>query len=353
MLLKAALYPNWIGTVVAQDLPFMKTGAIRDAETIIGSSEFLSGQLRSKHVNKAYFFDNNSIVEFTSYDDEQDAKQGKRNALFINEAQGVKSSVYDQLAIRTSDDIYIDYNPDIRFWVHDKIIPREDSDLIISNFTHNSEIKESILREILDYRFSNKNKYAVYARGMTGKREGLIFKNVYHKHGWPGHVKVLAYAIDPGFTNDPTAIVKIGVHGNDLYTEQVAYERRMHNSDRRDALIYSGAEYHIPLIIDAAYPEMISWFQNQGWNALRSNSRGGAIKYGIELMDEFDRIYIVNGTEDGAIKESENYKWKFVGGRYINVPIDKFNHFWDATRYAVLYVNGEDYLEDDEYKIYR
>jgi hypothetical protein len=37
-----------------------------------------------------------------------------------------------------------------------------------------------------------------------------------------------------------------------------------------------------------------------------------------------------------ARKEAENYKMKTINGIAINQPIDKFNHFWDAARYAKI-----------------
>ena len=113
---KAAETPNQIITIVGQDIPNLKAGAIRDFDTILSSCDFFRSMI--KQVNKSdkiYYFHNGSIMEFKSFDNEQDAKSGKRNYLFVNEANGIPYSIYDQLQMRTSKQVYIDYNPSAHF----------------------------------------------------------------------------------------------------------------------------------------------------------------------------------------------------------------------------------------------
>jgi phage terminase large subunit len=75
---------NVIITIAGQDLPNLKVGALRDAKTIINQSEWMS---QFFHVNESGSYitgRNNSVLEFKSYDNAQDAKNGKRDYLFIN-----------------------------------------------------------------------------------------------------------------------------------------------------------------------------------------------------------------------------------------------------------------------------
>ena len=89
-------------TVVGQDIPNLKVGAYRDAKTIIGNYGIMSKYFptinEGERIIKSY---NGSIIEFKSYADAQDAKSGKRDYLFVNEANGIPYDIFWQLAIRT------------------------------------------------------------------------------------------------------------------------------------------------------------------------------------------------------------------------------------------------------------
>ena len=125
-------------TVVGQDIPNLKKGSYRDAKNIRNASPVL--QMWFPKINEGeriFYCINGSIIEFTSYKDAQDAKNGKRNILFVNEANGIPFDIFWQLYIRTSDEIFIDYNPSARFWVHEKLLNRNDVQLIISDHRQN------------------------------------------------------------------------------------------------------------------------------------------------------------------------------------------------------------------------
>ena len=76
-------------------------------------------------------------MEFKSYSDAQDAKSGKRDYLFVNEANGIPMAVYNELAIRTKKQIYIDYNPNAEFWVHEFLIGKPNVKFFRSWHEHN------------------------------------------------------------------------------------------------------------------------------------------------------------------------------------------------------------------------
>jgi phage terminase large subunit len=76
-------------TVVGQDLPNLKVGAVRDALNICASSEALKAMVKRFNKTHSIFeFHNGTIIEFKSYGDAQDAKSGKRDYL---SAQGKRS----------------------------------------------------------------------------------------------------------------------------------------------------------------------------------------------------------------------------------------------------------------------
>ena len=118
-------------------MPNLKVGAMRDTETIFSDSEWLQGFFTWNRSDYTIKGQNGSLIEFKSYDGEQDAKNGKRDYLFINEANGITYGIYWQLAIRTRRQIFIDYNPSARFWVHEQVMGREGVKLIISDHRSN------------------------------------------------------------------------------------------------------------------------------------------------------------------------------------------------------------------------
>lgn len=114
-------------TVVGQDIPNLKKGAYRDAKRIWSESPTYRAWFgKPNESDRIFTAANGSIIEFTSYQDEQDAKSGKRDYLFVNEANGIPYDIYWQLAIRTKYKIFLDYNPNSRFWVHDLLMGRDD-----------------------------------------------------------------------------------------------------------------------------------------------------------------------------------------------------------------------------------
>ena len=115
---KAVQYYNVI-TVVGESIPNLKAGALRDALDIYNSSPILKSLISDyNRTDRIFQFVNGSIMEFKSYETPQGAKSGKRDYLFINEAQGISKEVFNELHIRTKKQTYIDYNPNAEFWVH-------------------------------------------------------------------------------------------------------------------------------------------------------------------------------------------------------------------------------------------
>ena len=72
---------------------------------------------------------------------------------------------------------------------------------------------------------------------------------------------------------------------------------------------------------------------------IKKVNKAKGIMWSIGLLKKH-KIHIVHNIN--AKREQENYKWREINGICINEPIDKYNHFWDACRYAYIsnYVNS-------------
>ena len=77
---------NKVVTIVGQDIPNLKSGALRDAQNILNTSPELQKWVQSYNSTERIFtFVNGATMEFKSFDDGQDAKSGKRMFAFFNE----------------------------------------------------------------------------------------------------------------------------------------------------------------------------------------------------------------------------------------------------------------------------
>lgn len=325
-------------TVAGQDIPNLKVGAIRDALDIIQNSEPLKSLLK-KPYNKSdriLEFKSGSIIEFKSYDDEQDAKSGKRDYLFLNEANGVPYVIWEELYLRTKKRAFIDYNPNSLFWVHEKIIGQDNVDFFISDHRHNPFLKQAQRDKIEKLKEKDLDLWKVYARGMTGKIEGLIFRNWSICEKIPEGAKFIGNGLDFGFTNDPTANVDVFMQNGELWIDELIYTNGLTNHDICKALEGLSVPKRRGIIADSAEPKSIEEIRRQGWAIEQAQKGPDSINISISGI----KNYHLNITKSSTNirKELMNYKWKVdrLTGNPVNEPVDAFNHAIDAIRYVYL-----------------
>ena len=323
---------NQVITVVGQDIPNLKKGAYRDAKKIWGDSE-LYQQWYSKpnETERIFTCRNGSIIEFNSYQDEQDAKSGKRDYLFVNEANGIDYKIYWQLDIRTRKKVFIDYNPTSRFWAHD-LTANKDTKLIISDHRHNPYLTKEQHDQIEN--ITDKELFKVYARGLTGQITGLVYTNWTLVDEMPKDYKKRFTGIDFGFTNDPTAIIDVRLSEGELWVDEYEYRTGMLNSDIAKVIKENGISL-IDTVADSAEPKSIAELRTYGIKIEGAEKGADSIKNGIDIL----KRYKINITKRSTNirKEILSYKWKVDrDGNLTNEPIDNFNHSLDPLRYVAL-----------------
>ena len=330
---KAVSEPNLVITVVGQDIPNLKAGALRDAINIYNENEEIKDFTTSYNKSDRIFtFKNGSVVEFKSYSDAQDAKSGKRDYLFVNEANGIPMAIYNELAIRTKKQIYIDYNPNAEFWVHEHLIGKHNVKFFRSWHEHNPFLSDKIREKIEALKDVDEELWRVYARGMTGKIEGLVLRNWVLVDEIPKDAKHLGTGLDFGFTNDPTAIVEVFEQNGELWVRELMYQTGQTNQDIANSL--KGYDKYI--ICDSAEPKSIEELRQAGLNVEPAEKGRDSINVSIDIL----RSKRLNITRDSIYlrKELSSYKYKVdkINGKSLNEPIDSFNHLIDALRYVAL-----------------
>ena len=323
-------------TIVGQDVPNLKKGAYRDANTIRNNNPILQkwfpdvneGERLIKCVN-------GSILEFSSFKDAQDAKSGKRDYLFINEANGISYEIYWQLAMRTRKKVFLDYNPSARFWVHDEVIGRENVKLIISDHRKNYFLTKEEHDRIEG--ISDPELWKVYARGLTGMIEGLVLTNwdicdqLPPEEEW----KMSCMGLDFGFSCDPTALEKVVLAHGELWIDELIYSTGLTNPDIAIRAKEQGVSSQQQIIADCAEPKSIRELQAAGLWVTPSTKGNDSIVAGLDILKRY-RLHVTRRSQ-GLISNLRAYKWgKDKDGNNTNKPEDKNNHGIDAIRYVGL-----------------
>ena len=323
---------GYLVSVVGETMPFLKRGAIRDFKTMLGSEWHDEWWNAS---DKVYTIPTTkSSLEFFSADNEGKVHGSARDVLFINECYFVDYEIYRQLAVRTRKRILLDYNPRSRFWVDEHLIGKEGVALIHSTYKDNPHLTPMQVA-MIESNKGDENWWRVYGLGETGSVEGLVYTNWQISQTYPSDYKREFICIDFGFTNDPTAILRVRLSGGELWVDEIAYRTGMLNQDivkeLKDAGIGRGAQ----IVCDSAEQKSIAEINNLGgFRAVPVAKGRGSIVAGISAV----QAYKVNVTQRslGTIDELRNYSWRRdINGNYINVPVDKYNHALDALRYGV------------------
>lgn len=322
-------------SVVTATFPQLRTGALRDFQHIIEHEHISVRENKSEHS----FRINNTLIEFFSAMDEYTKVLGsQRDILFINECNRLTYEVVRQLMVRTSEKIFLDFNPISSFWINDQILTREDAVVIDSTYKDNDFLSQSQIAEIESHRH-DKNWWRVYGEGLEGRIEGLVFPDWDMVDRMPEGCRV-RYGIDFGY-NDPTAIVRVGIKEKDLYLEELCYEQGLVSSDISLRLERAGVSRRADRIIgDSAAPVQIEELHRQGWNIHPCVKGAGSIVGGINIMKGY-RMHILKDSLN-LQKEMLNYMWqRDKSDKILDVPSEGFDHSIDACRYATRDLAGK------------
>lgn len=295
----------------------------------------------SRHVIRI----NQWTFEFVGLDDQQKLHGLTCDIFWINEAMEASKDDFDQLEQRCSGFAVLDYNPTAEeHWIYDNVCRRGDCYFDHSTMLDNPFVPANMLRKILSYEPTEENyrngtaderKWKIYGLGERAKLEGLIFEKVSLVKEMPFYVKKLWRALDFGFTNDPTAIETVGFHDDCLYVDQECYRTRMTTPEIIDKLKSLPDARSRKIWADNAEPREVAEIRNAGLPVLSTTKGAGSVNFGIDFMQGLRRIYVTERSLD-IKREFDNYTWQQdpKTGRFVNVPVDNYNHAIDGIRYV-------------------
>jgi len=315
-------------TIVGQDIPNLKRGALRDFQNIYYDSPVIEKQITNFNKSeRTYQFGNGSIIEFMSYDNAQDAKSGKRDYLFLNEANGIDVGIAKQLIIRTKKRVFIDYNPDAEFWVHTEYLDNPSASFIYSDHRNNQFVPDEIRAEIEDLKNKDIELWKVYARGVTGRIEGLIYRHWSQVDSFP-HDVPFVYGLDFGY-NHPSALIKTGWSDEAFYVEEMIYGSGYTTADLISEMKKLGLG-NVEIYGDAARPDTIEEMCQAGFNVFSAEK---PVKDGINAVKS--RPLRVVGSPN-VVQELKTYKWRAdKNGKALDEPVKFNDDAMDAMRYGI------------------
>ncbi len=319
-------------SICRKTLPSLKASVLRDFLEILRNNDLYSEIYHNKTSNEYWL--NGNLIEFFSLDMGSRVRGRKRDLLFINEANEIDYEAWNQLLFRTDGNIIIDYNPHDQFhWIYDKVLERDDATLHISTFMDNPFLSNTLQTEIKRLKDTDPDYWRVYGLGLRGQSRSLVFK--FHIcDSIPATAKLISRGLDFGFASDPSALCATYIDGDNMYTQELLYEKGLTNQDLAKEFVRLGLDRRDELFADSSEPKSIEEIHRMGWNI--KGKKKYEINYGIDLI----RRYKLHVTKDStnALKELENYKYiEDRNGNPTNKPVDKFNHFCDALRYSVVH----------------
>lgn len=342
---KAIKKPMLEISVISESIPHLKKGALKDFIKIMKST----GRWIDKNYNatdRIYRFSNGSYIEFFS---PESVLGSRRNILYVNECNNITYADYHQLAIRTSDEIYLDFNPSSEFWAHTEVMNEPNAELIQLNYLDNESRPSNVDEEFgiaiekakkekeqgLPITSYWQNWVKVYVYGEIGNLQGVIFNNWRQVDDVPISAKLVARGKDFGFTNDPTTLTGVYQEGNKLYLDEEIYETGLTNSDILLKYVELGISKKDSIVADSAEPKSIEDIKRAGYNIEAAQKGGDSIIKSIDTLQQFE--ILITKRSLNIIKEFRNYKWKVdKAGKALNEPVDHNNHAIDGVRYVAL-----------------
>ena len=275
-------------------------------------------------------------IEFFPADEPSKMRGGRRDILFINEANNVGYDAYRELDIRTKLFTYLDWNPVSEFWAHENgLISRPDTKYIHSTYLDALNVlPPEVVKNIESNKDLDSNWWNVYGLGRIGKVEGLVYPYFEQCDELPkGDI---FYGMDFGYSNDPSVLVKNVVLGECLYSHEIFYESGLTN----DAICHRMDEGGVrrgydEIFADSSEPKSIEEIHRFGFNIKPCAKGADSVEYGHQKVRQYKQFWTRSSLN--CIKEQRNFRYiADKDGKLTDKTTHQYSHGSDARRYACV-----------------
>ena len=319
-------------TICRKTYPALRGTVMRDFLTILKDHEIYSEDDHSKTASEYKL--NGNTIEFISLDMPQKIRGRKRDLLFANEANELTFEDWQQLLFRTNEKVIIDFNPSEEFhWIYDQVLPRKDVEFYQTTYKDNPFLGAEIKAEIERLKEIDENYWRVYGLGERGQSRSLVYTFSTCKQ-IPKEAKLVAYGLDFGFSNDPTALVRTYILDDAMYVDELIYRTGMTNQDIAKEMQSLGLEKQNEIFADSAEPKSIEDLKRFGFRIRGCKKGADSIRIGLDKMQQ--QPLMVTSSSLNLIKELRGYIWQVdKTGAQTNDPIG-LDHAIDASRYCIM-----------------
>lgn len=334
LILIAITKPTRI-SIVSHSLPHIKRGAFRDFRLIMHEWG-LWDDAHFSYTDFIYEFKNGSYIELLGMEDESKARGPGRDILFVNEANLLKKTLFDQLAMRTTGQILIDLNPaDLECWCYD-VADTEGNCKIHSTYKNNLQnLTETQVRYIEAYKDADPYMWEVFGLGMRGRATDIIYTHWKLCHELPMKGEIFM-GQDFGY-NVPSALILCEYYEGAIYAKELIYKTKLTTADLIEQYRDIGVSKTIEIFCDNAEPKTIEELIRAGYNAKAADKD---VTEGIRMVKSMPLFITESSTN--TISEMKSYKWRTdINGKVVkdkdkDEPVKMNDHACDALRYAVF-----------------
>lgn len=366
-----------------------------------GTKRYQAGY-RFNKTESIFHYNTDSTVEIHGTDDEETVHGLTQDAAWLNEPYKISKDTFDQIDQRTSDFIFIDWNPKKDHWI-DTLSKQENAIVIHSTFNDNPFCPDEQRKKIESYQpikyakvvlegliteneareyinnplnftkeqleelnrcisneenqTANVYKWEVYGLGLKGERPNRIFH--FKEIPYSQYLQIdkpVYYGVDWGVVH-PMGIIEVKLYDGDLYVHELNYksetelkallkptEKQQINNQIDEGFIMwffrrLGVQQNRPFICDNNRPLKIIALRKAGFELSKGAKKWqGSIIDGIDLLNNLNIYY--TSTSKNFKYEQENYSRDTDKrtGEVLEEPVDDNNHLLDPLRYVAQFL---------------
>ena len=315
-------------TVVRRTIPSLKRTIIKDFTDILKSLGVWD-EMDWNTTDRTYKL-GESIVQFINSDDPEKLRGLKSDILYIDEASELDEESYFQLSIRTTGRIILSYNPTVSpyHWLRQM----QDCDRYITTYKDNIYLPIEMVRAIEELQYKNPKQWTIYGKGEFAANDKAIYNfEVVEDY----EAEFVAFGLDWGYSQDPTAVVAIYKNGDNLYLEEILYEKGLVLKDIADKLNKLDITKSEEIWCDSSEPRSIEELYRMGFNAKAVKKGPDSIKFGISVMQNH-KLHVHKKSQN-LINEMYAYQYATDKHGYItDTPEGGLDHLLDAARYVAM-----------------
>ena len=322
-------------SVVSETLPHLKRGAIRDFLNIMEAHNYYKASSWNR-TDFVYTFESGSKMEFFGVDNQDKVKGPRRDRLFINEANNIDYNSFDQLEVRTNEEVWMDWNPTNEFWYYTEIKgKRDDVDELTLTYVDNEACPESIKLSI-ESRKHRTGWWRVYGLGLLGEVEGRIYSGWRKLSEIPHEARLECYGLDFGYHPDPCVVIAIYYYNGGYILDEIFYRKESSNHEVASFLKNQESRR---VIADCAEPKSIEEIKKYGVSIIPCKKGKDSKRFGIKLVQSLP--ISVTTQSVNLWKEYQNYLWFMDrNGNFIVGETDGADDCLDAARYGLSSVSS-------------